>query len=99
MPLPIAILLAGVGFGLSGFLGVIRFVLPLRAIDRLRIRLLSSMLCLGMGIDDAAVERIGRIPNAQAILEKIVADGGDRAIFQRTALEMVKLKRQQATQR
>jgi hypothetical protein len=91
MPIPIAIFLAGIGFGFAGLLGLIRILVPLRAIDRLRIRLLSYMLCLGMGIDDAAVARMRRIPGAEAILEEMVAAGGPKAIFPQLALQMLRL--------
>jgi len=91
MPLPIAILLAATGFGVVGLLGFVRILLPLRALDRLRVRLLSYMLCLGMGIDDAAVTRLRTIPDAEAILERFIAVEGPKAIFPQMALQMLRL--------
>ncbi|HEY8750931.1 MAG TPA: hypothetical protein VIM11_23305 [Tepidisphaeraceae bacterium] len=92
MPLPVVILLAGTGFLVTGLLGLIRIILPLRAIDRTRLRLLSYMLALGMGVDDAAIARIARVPNAESMLEEM-SMSDPKAIFPKLALDMLRARR------
>lgn len=87
------IVLAAIGFSLVAVLGSMRILLPLRAIDRLRVKILIYMVCLGMGVDDAAVERLGRISTAESILEDMEKEAGANNPIPGMVLRMLRAER------
>lgn len=72
------IVIAGCGFVFVSALGVLRALLPVLAIDRLRVRILCRVVNLGAGVDDVAIERLRRIPSAERILEEMIDERGSQ---------------------
>ncbi len=93
MNLILTIVFGFLGFAVEGVLSLVRIIFPIPAIDRMRTRILTYMVCLGTGVDDAAVARLRTIDSAETTLEQMASPGGRAAIVPEMVLQMLRAGR------